>query len=135
PPTARWRGSGVGGVPLASLFAVFSQALPPLAWAVRRPRSRAHAFIAAAAVASLASDLVARVVALRGQHNLWVWNVFGPLFAALVLLALAEWQRTEFERLALRLAAPATALAWVALLLTVEDPRGFGRYTGPMHAL
>jgi hypothetical protein len=120
---------------LLSWFAVLSQALPPLAWAVRRSRSRAHRFIVVAALLSLASDMIAREVALRGQHNLWVWNVFGPPFAALMLLALAEWQRTEVERLALRIAAPVTVLAWGLLLGTVEDPRGFGRYTGPMHAL
>ena len=125
------------GVPPLSFFAIGAQALPPLAWMARRPRSRsrAHALIAAAAGLSLASDLIARAVMLRGHHNLWVWNVIGPPFAALMLLALAEWQRTDVERLALRLAAPATALAWVLLLVTVEDPQGFGRYSGPMHAL
>ena len=123
------------GIPPLSLFAIVAQALPPLAWMARRSRSRAHALIAAAAGLSLASDLIARAVMLRGHHNLWVWNVFGPPFAALMLLALAEWQRTDVERLALRIAAPVTVLAWVLLLATVEDPRGFGRYTGPMHAL
>ena len=122
-------------IPALSLFAIVSQALPPLAWAGRRPRARAHAFIALAALLSLGSDLLGLAVKARGHHNLWVWNLLGPPFAALLLLALAEWQRTDFERLVLRIAAPATALAWVALLATVEDPRGFGRYTGPMHAI
>ena len=122
-------------VPLLSAAALASQLLPPLAWLVRRPAARAPGFVAAAAIVSLVGDLAARWVAHRGQHNLWVWNVAGPPFAALMLLALAEWQRTDFERLVLRIAAPATALAWVILVATVEDPMGFGRYTGPMHAL
>ena len=122
-------------VPLLNAAALASQFLPPLAWLARRPAARAPGFIAAAALTSLVGDLAARVVALRGEHNLWVWNVAGPPFAALMLLALAEWQRTDFERLVLRIAAPATALAWVILVATVEDPQGFGSYTGPMHAL
>ncbi len=122
-------------ITLVNWFAVLAQALPALAWAVRRSRSRAHGYIVVASLLSLASDAVARAVALRGEHNLWVWNVFGPAFAALMLLALAEWQRTALERLALRIAAPVTALAWLLLVATVEDPRGFGRFTGPMHAL
>lgn len=125
----------MGDVSLLNWFAVLSQALPPLAGVARRSRSRAQRLIILAAIVTLASDVLARVVALRGQHNLWVWNAFGPPFAALLLLALAEWQRTEVERLALRIAAPVTALAWVALLATVDDPAGFGRYVGPMHAL
>lgn len=125
----------MGEITLLNWFAVVSQALPPLAGALRRSRARAHRFIILASLLTLASDVVARLVTLRGQHNLWVWNVFGPPFAALLLLALAEWQRTEFERLALRIAAPVTALAWVALVALVEDATGFGQYVGPMHAL
>ncbi len=125
----------MGDVSLLNWFAVLSQALPPLAGVARRSRSRAQRLIILASLITLASDALARVVALRGQHNLWVWNVFGPPFAALLLLALAEWQRTELERLALRIAAPVTAVAWVVLLATVDDAAGFGRYVGPMHAL
>lgn len=125
----------MGDITLVNWFAALSQALPPLAGVVRGVRSRAHRFIIVASLLTLTSDVLARVVALRGQHNLWVWNIFGPPFAAALLLALAEWQRTEFERLALRIAAPVTALAWVALVATVEDSTGFGQFVGPMHAL
>jgi len=84
---------------------------------------------------ALLTNTIALVLALRAVRNLWMIYVFTPIAAALALWALASWQRTALAALWFRLLIPLLGVAWVAIVLTIEDMQTFSLLAEPFAGL
>lgn len=80
-------------------------------------------------------DAVGWWMAENDVNNLLVSHVGTPLQTLLLLFALADWQAGETGRRAVRIAAIGFLAVWGILLVAVEDPRAFSRFTQPLQAI
>ncbi|HTK56036.1 MAG TPA: hypothetical protein VL295_04385 [Gemmatimonadales bacterium] len=115
--------------------AVWAQLLPALALLARRNRSRAVVLIASAVLLGFATDWIGRYVGHRSGNSLWFSNASGVPITVMILMGLADWQVTQVERLAFRLAVVPYGLVFAALFFWAEDMGNFSRYSYPFSTL
>ncbi len=80
-------------------------------------------------------DATAFTLARRHTNNHFLTYIFMPVQGAVTFWALSLWQRREVHRIAIRLAIPIFWLAWVVLVLTVENTQNFSAVAEPMYSL
>ena len=102
--------------------------------AARRRLTPALRLVAACFVVMFVQDAAGWWMAEREINNLWIGHIGRPLQTLLLLLAFAEWQTGETGRRAVRFAGVGFVLLWF-LLLAVEDPRTFSRFSQPLQAI
>ena len=124
-------------IPLIAHVATLSQTLPILA-TLRHGRTlpEARRWIVVWAVVLLVYDGTSLWLgAVNSTGNLWIGYISGPLEVGAALMALSLWQYTPLSRIAFRYAIPVFAVAWVALVVLVEDTSTFSLTTGPLKSL
>ncbi len=114
---------------------LFELAPTVAAVAAERTLSRPLRLVAACFAVMFLQDAIGWWMADRGINNLWLSHVGTPLQTLLLLLALAHWQMGETERRAVRIVAPVFLVLWGILLVAVEAPRTFSRFTQPLQAI
>ena len=83
----------------------------------------------------LSSDAAALALASRNVNNHWLNYAATPAATGLLLWALSLWQTTHVWKLTFGLSIPVFLVAWVALLVLVEDISTFSRIAEPMACL
>jgi len=73
----------------------------------------------------LVSNALALALALGSHNNHWLQYIVTPLAGMLALLALSYWQLSPVVRLWFCLLIPLLAIAWVTLVVLVEDTQTF----------
>lgn len=124
--------------PLSLLVTLASLALPVLAagWRQRtldRPMRLVVGWYVVLAVQNAASS--AWMVWIDSTNNLSVPQLFMPLEATLVLLAIAEWQLNPLVRSTVRWSIPFYWVAWFLAILYIEPLGRFSIFAGPLLAL
>ena len=112
---------------------VWAQALPALALLTRRNLSRPVVIVALVFLFSLATDWAGRYVAHRTGNNLWVGVLAAGFIMVGLMVALAEWQVSEVERLTVRIAIIPCVLVFGGLVLFVEDIAHLSRFAYPFY--
>jgi len=114
---------------------VWAQALPALALLARRNLSRPVVIIALVFLGSLTIDMVGRYVAHQYGNNLWLTVVAGGMILVGLMVALADWQVTEVERLTVRIAVIPCVIVYSGLVVFVEDFEHISQYAYPFYLL
>lgn len=111
--------------------------LAPVAAAAwrRRALTRPLRLVAACFGLMFVQDVAGWWMAERDINNLWLSHVATPVQTLLLLFALAEWETSETGHRAVRFAGLGFLGAWGVLLLAVEDPLAFSRFTQPLQAI
>lgn len=122
-------------IPLIVHLGAGAQALPVVGYLASRGRTRGAALVALGCAVSIGADLVSLVMRTQAGTNHIVTYISAPLFAALLLAGLREWQLTTKER-RFFLGVIITFLI-AALLLTafIEDLGNFNFSIGPIYSL
>ena len=110
-----------------------AQALPALALLSRRNLSRPVVIVALVFLLSLVTDQAGRYVAHRTGNNLWVGVLAAGFTMVGLMVALAEWQVSEVERLTARIAIIPCLLVFGGLVLFVEDLEHLSRFAYPFY--
>lgn len=119
---------------LVIAFAIWSQALPAVAYAGSRFRTKPGAALVLGSLVSVLANVVGFILAALLHNNQIVSYISSPLTAALWFAALAEWQLTPRERIWLRRLIIAFLIIWIALVTWVEDVSGFDVVTAPFYS-
>lgn len=125
----------ISGIPPIVLGAVWAQLLPGAMLLARRNRSRPVVLIVFAIFVAFVTDYVGRYFGHRSGNSLWFSNLSGAPITALILTGLADWQVTQVERLAFRLAIVPYLVVFISLLVWVEETGNFSRYAYPFSTL
>ena len=112
---------------------VWAQALPALALLTRRNHSRPVVIIALVFLGSLVTDGIGRYAAHEYGNNLWVSILAAGLIMVGLMVALAEWQVTEVERLTVRIAIIPCVIVFSGLVVFVEDLSSISRFAYPFY--
>ncbi|MFI5208521.1 MAG: hypothetical protein ACHQU8_08390 [Gemmatimonadales bacterium] len=83
----------------------------------------------------VAQNAVSIPLALTHHNNHWTTYVFVPLQGAAILWALSLWQLSQLARLTVRASIPGFVLAWLLLVLLVEDTNNFSSIAEPVYSL
>jgi hypothetical protein len=118
--------------PLLIYLATVAEGLPFVALAAPRRLRGARAWVLLWCAVLLGVDLLAMWLGRHRERNLWLGNVIAPAGGALALWALSCWQARELPRLTLRFAIVPFLLAWLVLLLAVDNVADFSRVAWPM---
>jgi hypothetical protein len=120
--------------PIIIKFAIWSQALPAIAYVLAPVRSPAAAAIVLGSLVSVLANVVGWWVGDLFGNNHVVSYVSSPVTAAFYLWALAEWQVTARERTVVRWSVLPFILIWMVLVAFVENVRGFDLVTAPVYS-
>lgn len=120
-------------MPPILVIEVWSQALPALALLTRRNLSRPVMIVALVFLGSMVTDEFGRYLAHRYGNNLWLSVLAGGVSMVGLMVALAEWQVTEVERLTVRIAIIPAVLVFGALVIFVEDIDHLSRFAYPFY--
>ena len=112
---------------------VYAQALPALALLARRNFSRPVVIVALVFLGSLMTDMIGRYVAHQYGNNLWVSILAAGFIMVGLMVALAEWQVTEVERLTVRIAVIPCLVVFSGLVFFVEDLEQISRFAYPFY--
>jgi hypothetical protein len=113
-----------------------SHALPLLVAAARRAAlGPARTWVLVWCGFLVAMSGLSLFLALKGLNNHWLHYVVTPIAAGLVLWALAWWQPAPWPRLAIRLLIPLICLAWLPIVLLIEDTQTFSQLGEPFVGL
>ncbi|MFI5280343.1 MAG: hypothetical protein ACHQU1_07600 [Gemmatimonadales bacterium] len=80
-------------------------------------------------------NAIAIPLALTHHNNHWTTYLFVPFQGAAVLWALSLWQNHQIARLTIRASIPGFIVAWLALVLFVEDTQNFSSIAEPVYSL
>ena len=115
--------------------AAFVQALPAIAYACARGRSRPAAFVSIGGLLTVLSTMIGAEVGRRTGSNYIVGYIAIPLTAGAFMLALAEWQLTYVERLTIRIALALFISIYLLLVAFFESTTHLGQYSHTLYSL
>lgn len=115
------------------IIEVWSQVLPTLAILTRRNSSRPVVIVALVYLFSLMTDEIGRYLAHRYGNNLWLSILAGGVAMVGLMVALAEWQVSEVERLTVRIAIIPCVMVFSGLVIWVEDFEHIPRFAYPFY--
>lgn len=115
---------------------VGAEALPLIAaWLRRRELSPARRYVLLWCAFLIATNLLGLALALGHHNNHWITYVVTPIAAAVPLWALSFWQTSATARLWLRLLVPLLGIAWIGIVVGVEDTQTFSLVAEPFAGL
>jgi len=122
--------------PIILYFSAASEALPVLAAIIRRHQITAsRAWILVWCGIQIVDNVIGKYLGFHHINNHPITYVALPLQGAAILWALSLWQLRPVARLTLRLIIPAFLVAWVVLVLGVEDLFNFSAVAEPVYSL
>ena len=89
--------------------------------------------IALVFLGSMMTDVIGRYVAHRYGNNLWLSILAAGFIMVGLMVALAEWQVTEVERLTVRIAIIPCVVVFSGLVFLVEDLEQISRFAYPFY--
>lgn len=117
-------------------LALYTQAIPVLAFAAARRRTLAGTCLVLGCVVGLIGDNVAKLVLIDLFRNNHVESYISmPTIMACFLVGLRQWQLTPRERRGVQVMMFAALVACVLLVAFVEDVRNFTSGVGPLTSL
>lgn len=117
-------------------FATAAQLLPLAGGlAARKHADSARVWIMFWGAFYFIGDMSARYLGIHHQNNHFLSYFGTPIQGAAILWALSLWQRQPVARLTMRLAIPVFWIAWVLLVVLVEDVDSFSTVAEPVYSL
>jgi len=114
----------------------FSQGLPLLVALIRHQElGKARKWILIWCGFLVSMSALSLILARANQNNHWMSYVLTPVAAAMVLWGLSCWQPSAQPTLAVRVLIPLLILAWIPIVLLVEDTRKFSLLGEPFAGL
>jgi hypothetical protein len=113
-----------------------SSVLPIVAGAMaRRELTRPRRWIMAWAGFIAVANLATMILALSNRNNHWINYLATPVAGALALWALSHWQKPSLASLSMRLAVPLLGIAWIGIVVLVENTKTFSLLAEPFAGL
>ena len=114
--------------------AIWSQALPGIAYMLTSRRSTAGAFVVLGGMVAVFANIIGETVGRVYGSNLVVGYLVIPFTAGAYILALAAYQVRYVERLTLRIGLGLFVLIYVLLVGFFEDFAHFGQYSHTLYS-